>query len=73
MQESAYFDNGVLHKSNAVQKFIYAGYVFSIKTGDGKEQNVYKAPAVLIRAKELKRVDESLKSYGLPKRINGAI
>ena len=73
MQEVFFYfdDSGVLHKSNAVQKFIYAGYVFRSKQEMERAKRRYKALVKRIQ-QELSRVDE-LKSYGLPKKNKRAL
>lgn len=73
MQEVFFYfdDSGVLHKSNDVQKFIYAGYVFQSKKEMERAKRRYKALVKCIQ-KELDRVDE-LKSYGLPKNHKRAL
>lgn len=65
MQELYFYfdDSGVLHKSNSVQKFVYAGYVFKSKQEMEGAKRRYKSLVKRI-GQSLGRTDE-LKSYGL--------
>lgn len=73
MQELYFYfdDSGVLHKSNSVQKFVYAGYVFQSKQEMDRAKRRYKSLVKSI-GQSLGRTDE-LKSYGLAQKYKRAL
>lgn len=73
MQELYFFfdDSGVLHKKNAVEKFIYAGYVFRSRKELDSAKRKYRALVKKIQ-KALGRNDE-IKAFGLDDKYKRAL
>ena len=73
MQELYFFfdDSGVLHKNNPVQKFVYAGYVFTSREELDNAKRKYRSLVKNIQ-KALGTTDE-IKSFGLTNKHKRAL